>query len=227
MFEIGAHERAIDHFSLHIWCDYTETIHNDKSHKEELIFENDELKKFEEKYGLSKWLHDNKLFMGSSFADQYYQIKHQFLKRAKNILSGNWCCLCQAVYEKSKFLSHYIDHLDPLILKEISNWRLACKMCNSIETEFLSHQNLKSHYIEYHFKHKVASVLADIREVAFVLNLRKEMNIAVIVELDSEKDSPVKTNIYNEDRHKCTTEKGRNYTAANSTPEEPKTTIFC
>ena len=107
-------------------------------------------------------------------------------------------------------------------MKEISNWNLVCRLCNSIETEFLSHENLKSHYIEFHFKHKVASVLADIREVAFVLSLRKEMNIAVIVELDCEKDIPVKTNICNEDQNKCATDKGRNYTAANSTPEEPK-----
>ena len=222
MFEIGAHGRAIDHFSLHIWCDYTETIHNNRSHKEKPILENDDLKKFEEKYGLSKWLHDNKLFMGSSFAGRSDQIKHQFLKRVKNILSGSWCCLCQTVYEKSKFLSHYIDHFNPLIMKEISNWKLVCRLCNSIETEFLSHQNLKSHYIECHFKHKVASILADIRGVDFVLSLRKEMNIAVIVELDNETDIPVKTNISNPDQHKCSTDKYRSYTAANSTPEEPK-----
>ena len=103
-------------------------------------------------------------------------------------MSGTWCCLCQTGYSNSKFYHHYIEHLEPLIDKEIADWDLKCKECDSFKSEFLNYQNLKSHYIENHFKHKLHVFLADIKKISFIRQLRKEMNVCVLVDIDAEED---------------------------------------
>ena len=63
-----------------------------------------------------------------------------------------------------------------------------CRECNGLESGFFNYQNLKAHYIETHFKHKLVAVLADIRDISFVLQLRKEMNVSVLIDIDEEEN---------------------------------------
>ena len=220
--KVGGHDKAIDHFSLHIWCDSTEKVHKFGQFVNSSVPQNDILDGLEVKYGLTAWLAHNKPALGSLYIGTANKYRNKFLTRTRNILSGIWCCLCQSVYSKSNFLGHYIHHLEPLIAKELASWDLSCRQCIGTTNKFLNYQNLKSHYIERHFKHKVVSVLADIRDISFIVHLRKEMNITVLVDLDEEEDSTLQKPFSN----KISNEKQKKHEEVSSLvhamPEEPK-----
>jgi len=221
--EIGAHDKAIDHFSIHFWCDNTDKLHRSNKQINNSFQEQEILDRIEVDYGLSSWLNHHKANLGSLYSSISNQMRIKFSKRVNHILSGTWCCLCQSVYSNSMFISHYIEHLEPLILKEISGWSLACKQCNGFKTEYSSYQDLKSHYIETHFRHKVISILKDISDVPFVLQLRKEMNVVVLADLDNENEDSCSNDYF---KLSATNQSikdnlmGANYPHA--CPEEPK-----
>ena len=184
--EIEAHDKAIDHFSLHIWCDYTETLHRKSLPDKINIKERNAPVKMEGKYGLLAWLNHHKFILGDNFSKVSKELKLKFSQRITNIISGTWCCLCQSKFSASNFLQHYTDHLEPLALREISTWGLTCRICYGSSIDFLTFQNLKHHYIEKHFKSKVINVIADISDVSFILELRKEMNISSVPDLNNQ-----------------------------------------
>ena len=221
--EIGSHDKAVDHFSIHFWCDNTDKLNRSSKQVNNYFQEKEVLDKLEVEYGLSSWLNHHKAYLGSLYSSISNQIRIKFSKRVAHILSGTWCCLCQSVYPNSMFISHYIEHLEPLILKEISGWSLACKQCNGLKTEYSSYKDLKSHYIETHFRHKVISILKDISDVSFVLQLRKEMNVLVLADLDVENEDSYSNEYFKiSATNKSITD---DFIAANNLhacPEEPK-----
>ena len=214
----GCHDKALDHFLLHIWCDISVPSQSKSQFAKANMNENNAPVKLEDKYGLTSWLNHNKYILEESTIKK---LKSKFAEKVSSIITGKWCCLCQADFCPPKFLQHYTDHLEPLAIREISTWGLTCKQCNEPNNEFFTFQNLKHHYIEKHFKSKVVSVIADIPDVPFVLQLRKEMNVSSVSDLNghererstsqSEKNSSTNPNIKN--NHKTIDIK--------SCPEEP------
>ena len=79
-FRIGTHNKAIDHFALHIWCDYTEKMHN-KGQSVEEHSQYEGLGNFEKIYGLETWLAHHKTFFGDSYAEKSGKIRLKFIKR--------------------------------------------------------------------------------------------------------------------------------------------------
>ena len=78
--EIGAHNKAINHFSLHIWCDYTEQIHKNGKSMEEYAQQNEIISKFLAKYGMKTWLAHHKAEFGTH-EEKYEQIQVKFKNR--------------------------------------------------------------------------------------------------------------------------------------------------
>ena len=182
--DAGTHNKALDHFSLHIWCDHRDILNRKSLPGTFNRDRNNAPIKMEDKYGLNAWLSHHKIILKDSFAEVSKVLKVKFSRRVTDITRETWCCLCQDNFSPSGFLQHYTAHFQPLAITEITNWGLTCKECKSPNNEFLTFGKLKHHYIEKHFKSKVRSVIADIPDVPKILQLRKEMNVSSITNLN-------------------------------------------
>ena len=77
----GSHNKAIDHFALHIWCDYTDKLYKNGQIPDECSPQNEDLDNFAINYGLETWLAHHKAFFGLSYADKSRKIRLKFTKR--------------------------------------------------------------------------------------------------------------------------------------------------
>ena len=86
ILDFGSHDKAIDHFSLHLWCDSNE-IHRDsyKNGTSQLVKNyspSDEVfDTFESNYGLKSWLCHHKACLGASYEAKSKKIRLKFAKR--------------------------------------------------------------------------------------------------------------------------------------------------
>ena len=152
--DAGTHNNALDHFSLHVWCDHRDILNRKSLPGTFNIDRNNAPIKMEDKYGLNAWLNHHKIILKDSFAEVSKVLKVKFSRRVTDITREIWCCLCQDNFSPSGFLQHYTTHLQPLAIAEIATWGLTCKQCKGPSNEFLTYGKLKHHYIEKHFKSK-------------------------------------------------------------------------
>ena len=93
ILEFGSHDKAIDHFSLHLWCDSNE-IHRGKNGTSQFVRNyapsSEVFDTFENSYGLQSWLCHHKASLGASYEAISKKIRLKFAKRYLKC-SANTC----------------------------------------------------------------------------------------------------------------------------------------